>query len=111
MARQLNAVPMSGTEDGVSGTAAPRVTFNRDFPATIQDDDWSCAPSSLDWALRSLGRAPGHSYIEDLLLKDGIVSRQDGLLIGTGKALAEWIGRKEPADVYYGADGFYGNSE
>jgi hypothetical protein len=90
---------------------APRVTFNRDFPATIQDDDWSCAPSSLDWALRSLGRSPGHSYVENLLLKDGIVSREQGLLVGTGEPLAAWIGKKVPAEVYYGADGFSGNNE
>jgi hypothetical protein len=87
------------------------VRFDANFPATIQDDDWSCAPSSLDWALRSLGRTPGHSYIEDTLVADNIVSKEDGLLDGSGKDLAAWIGRKEPADKYYGSDGFYGNNE
>jgi hypothetical protein len=99
--RILGAMPMP----------TPKVTFDRDFPATIQDDDWSCAPSSLDWALRALGRAPGHSYIENLLLKDGIVSRELGLLDASGSDLATWIGKKLPADVYYGADGFYGNNQ
>ncbi len=91
--------------------AVPRVTYDPTFPATIQDDSWSCAPSSLDWALRALGRSPGHSYIENLLLKDGIVSREQGLLVATGGPLAAWIGKKVPADVYYGAEGFYGNNE
>ena len=92
-------------------TMPNRVVFDRNFPATIQDDDFSCAPSSLDWALRALGRSPGHSYVENLLLKDGIVSREQGLLVATGGPLAAWIGKKVPADVYYGADGFYGNNE
>ena len=94
-----------------TGAAPMAVRFDATFPATIQDDDWSCAPSSLDWALRSLGRAPGHSYIENLLIADGIVSKSQGLLVATGAPLAAWIGKKTPPEVYYGADGFYGNSE
>lgn len=98
-------------EPGATPMPTPRVTYNPDFPATIQDDDWSCAPSSLDWALRSLGRAPGHSYIENLLVRDGLVSQAQGLLTGTGGPLAAWIGKTAPADTYYGADGFYGNNQ
>jgi hypothetical protein len=90
---------------------APRVTFDATFPPTIQDDDWSCAPSSLDWALRALGRQPGHSYIENLLVHDGVVSTELGLLDASGTQLAAWIGKKVPAEVYYGSDGFYGNNE
>jgi hypothetical protein len=96
---------------GIVSDPAPRVTFDATFPPTIQDDDWSCAPSSLDWALRALGRSPGHSYIENLLVHDGLVSTELGLLDASGAQLAAWIGKKVPADVYYGADGFYGNNE
>ncbi len=88
-----------------------KVVYDARFPATFQDDDWSCAPSSLDWALRSLGRTPGHSYIENRLVTDGIVSRAQGLLDASGTALAAWIGRMTPPEAYYGGDGFYGNSE
>lgn len=87
------------------------VRFDASFPPSIQDDDWSCSATSLDWALRALGRSPGPSYIENLLVQDGVVSHALGLLDATGSGLADWIGKTEPPDVYYGADGFYGNNE
>jgi hypothetical protein len=95
----------------ILGATPMPVRFDPHYPPTYQDDDWSCAPCSLDWALRSLGRRPGHSYIEDRLVADRIVSKELGLLDGSGAALAAWIGRTEPANLYYGVDGFYGNSE
>lgn len=87
------------------------VRYNPNIPAIAQDDGWSCAPTALRWALMSLGRNPGPTYIEDLMVRDGVVSREAGLLDATGAGLAAWIGRTEPADVYYGSDGFYGNHE
>jgi hypothetical protein len=87
------------------------VTYNPTTPAIAQDDGWSCAPTALRWALTALGRNPGPTYIEDLMVRDGVVSKEAGLLDATGAGLAEWIGRREPKDVYYGADGFYGNHE
>jgi hypothetical protein len=92
-------------------TAAPEptVTFDATTPAIAQDDDWSCAPTALRWALTALGRNPGPKYIEELLVKDGVVSREQGLLDASGAGLAAWIGKPGPA--YYGDDGFYGNNE
>lgn len=87
------------------------VRYDATYPASIQDDDWSCSATALDWALRALGRTPGPSYIEHLLVADGVVSHELGLLDATGAGLAAWIGKTSPADVYYGADGFYGNNE
>jgi hypothetical protein len=87
------------------------VTYDPTYPASLQDDSWSCSCTSLDWALRALGRSPGPSYIENLLVADGVVSRELGLLDATGAGLADWIGKTDPPDVYYGADGFYGNNE
>lgn len=87
----------------------PKVTYNRDEPAIAQDDDWSCAPTSLRWALTALGRKPGPTYIENLLLKDGLVTKEAGLLDASGAQLAAWIGK--PGTAYYGEDGFYGQNE
>jgi len=43
------------------------------------------------------------------MVRDGVVSKQLGLLDATGGQLAAWIGKSGPA--YYGDDGFYGNNE
>lgn len=85
------------------------VRFDPNTPAIAQDDDFSCAPTSLRWALTALGRSPGPTYIEDLLVRDGVVSKELGLLDASGAGLAAWIG-KQGAE-YYGGEGFYGNSE
>lgn len=87
----------------------PRVAYTPNAPVIPQDDGWSCAPTSLRWALTALGRAPGPSYIEDLLVQDGVVSHADGLLDSSGTGLAAWIGKHGAA--YYGDEGFYGNNE
>lgn len=87
----------------------PKVTYTPSTPAIAQDDDFSCAPTSLRWAMTSLGRKPGATYIEDLLVKDGVVSKDLGLLDASGAQLAAWVG-KHGAD-YYGDDGFYANNE
>lgn len=91
------------------GTERMTVRYDPNAPALAQDDDWSCAPTALRWALTSLGRNPGPTYIEDLLLRDGVVTKEAGLLDASGAYLAAWIGKTGPE--YYGADGFYGNSE
>lgn len=85
------------------------VTFDPNTPPIPQDDPWSCAPTSTRWAMTALGRHPGPTYIEDLMLRDGIVTQADGLLDATGGQLAAWIGK--PGPEYYGDDGFYGNNE
>lgn len=106
--------PWSGTPDDewdykTGAGYVPKVKYDPNTPAIPQDDDWSCAPTSLRWALKALGRNPGPNYIEDLLVRDGIVTREQGLLDASGAQLAAWIGRTGPE--YYGGDGFYGNSE
>lgn len=93
----------------ILGEPMPAVTYNQSAPPIAQDDSWSCAPTSLRWALTSLGRAPGPTYIEDLLVRDGVVSKEQGLLDASGAQLAAWIGKKGPE--YYGDLGFYGNNE
>lgn len=111
-------VAVNGGENGLTrflevvnalGGAPVVVTYNANTPPIAQDDSWSCAPTSLRWALTALGRNPGPTYIEDLLVRDGVVSKEQGLLDATGGQLAAWIGKTGPA--YYGSDGFYGNNE
>jgi hypothetical protein len=112
-------VAVNGGENGLAmfldvvntlgGDTVPKVTYNRSTPAIAQDDDWSCAPTSLRWALTALGRNPGPLYIENLMVRDGVVSKEAGLLDASGSGLAAWIGKS--GEAYYGSDGFYGNNE
>lgn len=111
-------VAVNGGENGLArfmqivtalGGASMPVTFDPSTPAIQQDDRWSCLPTSLRWALTALGRKPGPSYIEDLMVRDGVVSKDLGLLDATGAGAAAWIGKSGPE--YYGDDGFYGNHE
>lgn len=93
-------------EDGVTPMA---VVYDPNVPPIAQDDGWSCAPTSLRWALTALGRSPGPTYVEDLMLRDGVVTKEHGLMDATGAGLAAWIGKT--GQEYYGSDGFYGNHE
>lgn len=93
----------------LTGATPMPVTYAKATPPIAQDDPWSCAPTSTRWALTALGRTPGPTYIENLMLRDGIVTREHGLMDASGAQLAEWIGRKGPE--YYGSDGFYGQNE
>jgi hypothetical protein len=72
---------------------APRVAYDPNHPAIAQDDEWSCAPTSLRWALHAAGRRPTEDWIERTLLAEGVVSEQLGLLDATGAGLAAFVGR------------------
>lgn len=87
--------------------AAPvpqKVTFNPDYPAVRQDDDWSCAPTSLTWAMRSLGRMPDDTWIEQDMVALGLVSHADGLLDHTGAGIVHWLQINDAQ--HYGSDGY-----
>ena len=91
---------------GEAPTVPPttRVTFAPDYPASKQNDEWSCAPTSLDWAMRSLGRSPGDQWIENDMLAQGVVSRAQGLLDHTGAGIVRWLAL--PDDAHYGSNGY-----
>jgi hypothetical protein len=94
-----------GTRPGAPPAEPTKVTYNAAEPAFAQNDPWSCAPTSTRWALHALGRRPTEQWIEDRMVKDGIVSKDEGLLDATGKALADWI------TAQYQEWGYYSNSE
>lgn len=81
-----------------------RIVFDPDFPRSRQDDAWSCCPTSLDWAMHSLGRKPGLNWIERQMLVDRIVSKEDGLLDHTGAGVVRWLGINDA--THYGSDGY-----
>lgn len=97
----------TGTPDGEWDykTGGAVITFNPEFPASIQDDNWSCFPTSLDWAFRSMGRTPGHSFVEDYLVRHGIVSVELGLLDASGKQFVNFMNGNTDPD-WYTVDGY-----
>ena len=84
-----------------------RVTFDHEYPAVLQDDQWSCLPTSLTWAMRALGRHPADGWIENDMLALQLVTREQGLLDHTGAGVVTWL---QLGDVlHYGSD-YYGVS-
>ena len=82
--------------------ATPSFQFDVDTPAFIQNDNWSCAPTSARWMLASLGRDPGEQ-IEEQLVIDNVVSKSSGLLHASGSVLARWF--RETAGIPAGSNG------
>ena len=81
-----------------------RVTFDPNYPAVLQDDQWSCLPTSLTWAMRALGRNPDDSWIESDMLALHLVSKEQGLLDHTGAGVVNWLQIGDAA--HYGSDGY-----
>lgn len=93
-------VAVNGGENGLDlflsvvaklGAPSMPVTYNASEPAIAQNDPWSCAPTSTRWAMTALGRHPSESWMESQMLADGIVSKEEGLLVASGGPLAAWI--------------------
>jgi len=65
--------------------------YDPDTPVVTQNHDWDCAEQATLWALTAYGRHPSDAWMEGQMLADGIESTDQGLLDGSGKALAGWI--------------------
>lgn len=72
---------------------AVAVTFDSSLPAIAQNDPWSCAPTSLRWALTALGLSPDEQTVEANIQAEDVASMEDGLLNATGAGLAAFIRR------------------
>ncbi len=79
-------------ETGANPVPAP--TFNPDTPLILQNDDWSCWPTSARMAVESWGRHPTEAWFEAQAIADNIESTGLGLLDGTGAAGAAWLTRQ-----------------
>jgi hypothetical protein len=88
----------------ILGATPMPVKFDPYEPAIIQNDDWSCAPTALTWAMRSLGRMPATDWIESDMLKLNLVSRDLGLLDHTGRGIVNWLQINDAQ--HYGSDGY-----
>lgn len=88
----------------ILGASPMPVKFDPNYPAVIQNDDWSCAPTSLTWAMRALGRNPATDWIETDMLALGIVTRELGLMNHTGSGIVHWMQINDAQ--HYGSDGY-----
>ena len=80
-------------------------TYDWQYPAIAQNDNWSCAPTSTRWALSSWGRSPSEQWLENSMLAEGVVSTEHGLMNASGAELARWI------DRHYGEFGYLGSND
>jgi len=97
--------PNSQVWDYEMTTAAPLPSYDRLYPSFAQNDDWSCAPTSMRWALWAYQREPTESWLEGSMLSEGVVSTSLGLLNASGVDLAAWASR------HYGENGYVGESD
>lgn len=91
--------------NALGGASRMVVQFNPNEPNIAQNDPWSCAPTSTRWALKALGRNPSEKWIEDTMIAEGVVSKDDGLLDASGAGLAAFVRR------HYGEFGYDANNE
>lgn len=91
-------IAIATTLDAIKEPPVP--TYNPAFPAFAQNDQWSCAPTSLRWALWAFGRQPAEQWIESTMQAEGVVSQAQGILDASGAGLAAFVERQ------YGDAGF-----
>lgn len=89
----------------LGATTMPKVVFNPQEPAHIQEHSYDCAQDSAEWAMWSLGRKPADGWMDSQMQADGIMSTEQGLLDASGAGLAGWIQKQ------YGEFGFLSNNE
>lgn len=86
-------------------SAVPKVTYDPQEPAHIQEHSYDCSQDSAEWAMWSLGRKPADGWMESQMIADGVMSKESGLLDATGAGLAAWL------QAQYGEFGFLANNE
>ncbi len=68
------------------------MTYAAATPPVRQTDAWSCSVASAAWMLHSLGIEESYPALEAAMVQAGLVSPQDGLEVGSGGPLADWLG-------------------
>jgi hypothetical protein len=104
-------VAVNGGENGLArfmevvnalgGSMVPKVTFNPQEPAHIQEHDYDCSQDSAEWALWSVGRKPTDGWMERTMIEDGVMSKGQGLLDASGAGLAAWLTEQYKEFGYY----------
>lgn len=67
------------------------VKYDVNFPAFAQNDPWSCGPTSLRWALWSVGRKPSEQWIESQMIAENIANPDEGIHDATGAGIAAFV--------------------
>jgi hypothetical protein len=74
--------------------ATPALVFDANHPAHPQEEHFDCSQESLEWALWSCGKQSQDDWLENAMLDQGVMSKQDGLLDATGAGLAAFVNRE-----------------
>lgn len=77
--------------------------YDVDYPVIAQDHDWDCSQHSLQWALWASGRQSTDEWLEQAMVDQGVASRQQGLLEGSGAGLVEFV-KREYRDLGFSAN-------
>ena len=69
------------------------VTYDPTTPPVRQTDSWSCSVAAAAWMLHSIGYQETYPEpMESAEIAAGLVSPQNGLEVGSGGPLADWLG-------------------
>lgn len=66
-------------------------TYDSGVSPVRQDNPWSCSCASATFMLHSIGIEESYHDLENALVAAGLVSPQDGLEVGSGGPLADWL--------------------
>src|SRR5262249_14376124 len=69
----------------------PERTYNADYPARLQRQDWTCAVVSTWWLLNSIGIAIDAGDLQDEMVGAGLEAPGVGLLVAEASPLATWL--------------------
>ncbi len=65
--------------------------YDNTTPRVVQGDSWSCSCATTAWVLQSLGIYAPYYGVERDMLNAGLVTSQDGLLVGSAGPLQAWV--------------------
>ncbi len=68
--------------------------YDPTHPRVTQDDSWSCSCATTAWMLQSVGIYAPYPDVEQEMLSAGLVTRQDGLLVGSAGPLTQWVAER-----------------
>lgn len=86
-------------------TIPGHVWYDMAYPAIAQNDPWSCGPTSLRWAMWSVGRRPTEQWIESTMTAENVANPDDGVTDASGAGIAAFVTEQ------YGEFGFTGRNE
>jgi GH25 family lysozyme M1 (1,4-beta-N-acetylmuramidase) len=70
---------------------SPLPAYDWTEPPRLQEGDWDCSQESVEWCLWAYSRTPDDSWMEDSMIRAGVIDPAVGCLDSSGAGLADWL--------------------